>query len=415
MFNNRFNSTHKDSLVEAVRQAQKDGETRRQAEAHVNEQFGVYSRNAVVREQLAAYDAAIEEAYKCMKEGKPLDPVGREDKDIDNDGDHDKSDKYLLNRRKAIGKAMGKRMEEGAMNSDVVGGGAVTKDNKPVVSSTAPKVNTSGPSASDKAGLAAKIGAMKEDKLEEAAYSAKAARAGKDIGKPGKMFAQIAAKASEKYGSEERGKKVAGAILKKIRAKQVKEENLEELSQFGSAFAAARKAGQSTFNMGGKSYSTAVKGSSSTPTPPSRPSSVSVPKTNTPGTQGVATGKSFADIDRKKMTASATDDMAAKATAKAFFKPGADPNAPKNVPSSTAASMPSSERSSIPTPPSAASAAKAGLPPRRPESLGGSSAPNTPAPAPQAGAPKDDSSKSVEKLMNMKEEVQIGNYKYKII
>ena len=32
---------------------------------------------------------------------KKLDPVGKEDKDIDNDGDHDKSDKYLLNRRKS--------------------------------------------------------------------------------------------------------------------------------------------------------------------------------------------------------------------------------------------------------------------------------------------------------------------------
>ena len=37
---------------------------------------------------------------------KKLDPVGSEDKDIDNDGDHDKSDKYLLARRKKIGKIM---------------------------------------------------------------------------------------------------------------------------------------------------------------------------------------------------------------------------------------------------------------------------------------------------------------------
>ena len=35
-----------------------------------------------------------------------LDPVGKEDGDIDNDGDKDKSDKYLMNRRKAIGKAL---------------------------------------------------------------------------------------------------------------------------------------------------------------------------------------------------------------------------------------------------------------------------------------------------------------------
>ena len=44
------------------------------------------------------------------KAGK-LDPVGKEDKDIDNDGDHDKTDKYLLKRRKAIGKAIRTRAE----------------------------------------------------------------------------------------------------------------------------------------------------------------------------------------------------------------------------------------------------------------------------------------------------------------
>ena len=38
-----------------------------------------------------------------------MDAVGKEDKDIDNDGDSDKTDKYLLNRRKAIGKAIAKK------------------------------------------------------------------------------------------------------------------------------------------------------------------------------------------------------------------------------------------------------------------------------------------------------------------
>ena len=40
--------------------------------------------------------------------GGGLDPVGKEDDDIDNDGDVDKSDSYLKNRRKAIAKAMKK-------------------------------------------------------------------------------------------------------------------------------------------------------------------------------------------------------------------------------------------------------------------------------------------------------------------
>ena len=51
-------------------------------------------------------------------------------------------------------------------------------------------------------------------------YSAKKARAGKDIGKPGKQFAKIAKSAGEKYGSKERGEKVAGAALANLRSKK---------------------------------------------------------------------------------------------------------------------------------------------------------------------------------------------------
>jgi len=47
-----------------------------------------------------------------VKAGKGLDPVGQEDKDIDNDGDHDKTDKYLLNRRKVRGNAIATRKED---------------------------------------------------------------------------------------------------------------------------------------------------------------------------------------------------------------------------------------------------------------------------------------------------------------
>jgi hypothetical protein len=46
------------------------------------------------------------------KSGQGLDPVGKEDGDVDNDGDKDKSDKYLMKRRGAIGNAMATRKEE---------------------------------------------------------------------------------------------------------------------------------------------------------------------------------------------------------------------------------------------------------------------------------------------------------------
>lgn len=45
------------------------------------------------------------EIAKSIK-AEAMDPVGKADADIDNDGDVDKSDKYLHNRRKAIGKAL---------------------------------------------------------------------------------------------------------------------------------------------------------------------------------------------------------------------------------------------------------------------------------------------------------------------
>ena len=54
---------------------------------------------------------AFKKAAKTAKEEvelteKKLDPAGKEDKDIDNDGDHDKSDKYLIARRKKVSKIL---------------------------------------------------------------------------------------------------------------------------------------------------------------------------------------------------------------------------------------------------------------------------------------------------------------------
>ena len=46
-----------------------------------------------------------------------LDPVGKEDGDIDNDGDEDSSDEYLKKRRDAIAKAM-KKEDKGDMDKD---------------------------------------------------------------------------------------------------------------------------------------------------------------------------------------------------------------------------------------------------------------------------------------------------------
>lgn len=61
-------------------------------------------------EQLEARLALLEAAAKKAKKGKKkLDPVGKEDDDINNDGKVDGTDDYLLNRRKAVGDAIKKK------------------------------------------------------------------------------------------------------------------------------------------------------------------------------------------------------------------------------------------------------------------------------------------------------------------
>ena len=53
-----------------------------------------------------------------LVEKKKLDPVGKEDADIDNDGKVDDTDSYLMKRRKAIAKAMKKEETEVAEDKD---------------------------------------------------------------------------------------------------------------------------------------------------------------------------------------------------------------------------------------------------------------------------------------------------------
>ena len=65
-------------------------------------------------EQKAPVDyRTLAQSYKpvgnVFNEFKKLDPVGQEDGDINNDGKKDGTDKYLMNRRKAVSKAIAKK------------------------------------------------------------------------------------------------------------------------------------------------------------------------------------------------------------------------------------------------------------------------------------------------------------------
>ena len=94
-----------------------------------------------IKKKTAEKKAALEKKHGMKMDDHPefpkkkyvdekLDPVGQEDGDIDNDGDKDSSYKYLMKRRKAISKAMGKRLkEERASLSEVM---TDTEDEKPI-------------------------------------------------------------------------------------------------------------------------------------------------------------------------------------------------------------------------------------------------------------------------------------------
>ena len=66
------------------------------------------------RERLLAKSAA-----KRAKMKEALDPVGKEDDDVNNDGKKDSTDSYLMKRRKAIAKAMKTRKEELEMQEGI--------------------------------------------------------------------------------------------------------------------------------------------------------------------------------------------------------------------------------------------------------------------------------------------------------
>lgn len=429
MFNNPF--LKKDPLVEAVNKARAEGDMRRAAEALVNEEFGVYSRNAVIRENLAAYDARIEETYKALKEGKkpndgnlannypPYDKVTRGDVVAGRLGKDQMGGKKKMEEGTMTGIKLKANKGEEGLDVNYRGRklGTINKahrgewgtDDNPGVGS---KKDAIASLRSDEAGyLRSKRAKKMEEDIDEGTMTgittkntkkgAHVSYRGREIGKvspyqhmdsSGKLTGHTKWAATDKSGDDvvgsrkkehaiadlrsmeasrlrdKRAKKmeegmaapndpsyqgsgdvttsapkhvrpsnperiknmkdprdssvqgsgdvtsggkpasIREAVLAKIRSKHMNEENIQELSAFGSAFAAARKAGQSNFSFGGKSYNTkmdngpqgapGLKGPGagtgpvarvrdlSAPTPPSRPTTMPAPSSSAPSPQG---------------------------------------------------------------------------------------------------------------------------------
>ena len=90
-----------------------DGVTVSRHMKRMNESFKLFEKTLKemypLQQRLeSTYDEIGEVLGKYYEINEKLDPVGQEDGDIDNDGDEDASDEYLLNRRKTVAKAIKK-------------------------------------------------------------------------------------------------------------------------------------------------------------------------------------------------------------------------------------------------------------------------------------------------------------------
>ena len=63
----------------------------------------VAKMNGINDDEVEDYDPSA-----FNRKDEKMDPVGKEDGDVDNDGDEDSSDEYLKNRREKVGKAIKK-------------------------------------------------------------------------------------------------------------------------------------------------------------------------------------------------------------------------------------------------------------------------------------------------------------------
>ena len=183
--------------------------------------------------------------------GETLDPVGKGDDDIDNDGDSDSSDDYLKNRRKKIGKAIDKDEpdETNEQSSEL-------QELAPLAGLAVKGAMMLGKAALSKTGMAAGAGYMVgkgkknwKDKQAEVGEGWKAAGAGAGIG------AVVAGPV---------GAAVGGALGSRVgkKKKEVNETDAESVRRSARAHERAVGAKPGTnvsAKVNGKTYDTSVK------------------------------------------------------------------------------------------------------------------------------------------------------------
>ena len=124
----KYFDTKKDSLEEAISKA--INENNKPTAKELVDEGGKYlkysdlllqkGRLMAKNQSTAMIDKEISKEMKKLNIKEKLDPVGKEDGDIDNDGDKDSSDKYLAKKRKAISKAIDKNENLEEVNAKVI-------------------------------------------------------------------------------------------------------------------------------------------------------------------------------------------------------------------------------------------------------------------------------------------------------
>ena len=108
---------YRDAKASAKMKARRAGQTTKNMSAQVQKKGSEMKAKAksglkgMIKKGAMKVARGAVNVAKRMSEAK-LDPVGKEDGDVNNDGKKDSTDSYLMNRRKAIGKAMGKKMRK---------------------------------------------------------------------------------------------------------------------------------------------------------------------------------------------------------------------------------------------------------------------------------------------------------------
>ena len=192
---------------------------------------------------------------EIIDEKKKLDPVGKEDGDVDNDGDKDSSDSYLMNRRRAVARAMGKKMKKEHHQKDADG----------------KVIEHEGEELEEKRGLYANIHAKRKrgeapakpgdedypakDAFKKAAKTAKKEEV--DLEEGDGLYANIHAK--RKRGERMRSKGDKGAPTAQDFKDAAKTAKKEEVTTEGSMKQARKNVGASTCWDGYKAKGTKTK------------------------------------------------------------------------------------------------------------------------------------------------------------